>query len=196
MVDGGMAEYKSIIHQLSDSGLTLDMIASGLNIAPDSVRKLDGRFPKRMRYFPKRYQKKRADKDTTPKKRGKIDRDRFIKLWKNSVPYDVIAKNFGVTESWARSYKSIKCKGITREIQCRCGRVFTSDSYLRGLCDSCQYESQIDFWKHNHWVGKLELGTKLLEERRRAEMEAETRKYIKREKIRMGKEEESEWWEE
>ena len=124
--------------------------------------------------------------------KSKIDRDKFIKLWKNSVPYEIIARHFGVTVASLRDYKSRNCRGITRNVVCpRCGSSFVTKIYNKTFCNSCLFESKVNFFNRKCWMKKLEEGTRVIEERRDAgllyEEELDIEKYRKIE-------ERPDWW--
>jgi len=184
----GTSDYKSIIQQLVDDGLTYNMVASALNISPNTVRRVDGRYPFKQikKYTPKHKLLKKFER------KSKIDRDKFIKLWQNGATYESIARVFGVTESTARKYKYKNCKGILRSVMCQnCGIVFKTDKYARAFCDACLVDSNMAFFRHKSWKKKLEEGTILLEKRRKAEALKKSRKELKKHK-KIG--ERPDWW--
>lgn len=184
-----LSEYKSMINCMIDEGLTYKMVASALNLSPDTVRRIDGRYPlKKLKSYKARILEKH-------KRVSNIDHDKFVKLWCNGATYESLSNLFGITVRGAMNYKYRNCKGIKRQVICRCcGKGFETKHYSRTVCTGCSFESTVNYFNHKRWIERINEGTRILREKMLRCEEIETLRKIKEEKKELEDTSKKPWW--
>lgn len=183
-----LTEFKEIIHILLDDGLSYKQVASAFNLSPGIIRKIDGRYHfKGLKKYGYRLQKVKAKKTSLDSKdsvssKYKIDKNKFIKMWKKGIPYEVMANYFKVSIQYLYYFKSKFCRDIVRSQQCICGIVFSTKIFNKRVCDSCHVEKVLDYFEQRQLLYQMHRGTELIEKRRIKQEEREA--YLDRKKQR------------
>jgi DNA-directed RNA polymerase subunit RPC12/RpoP len=169
----GYEHLSFVINQLVDKGLEDKEIATVFNIYPYLIKKL------------------------RKSKRVTIDKERFIRMWKNNVPYEVIAKVLNIKFSTVCTFKSRYCRGVIRMQICSdCGTAFETTRTNREVCESCKFEHRVMYFNKKAWIEKVHKGTILLEERREKGLEDEELELLRKLRRKDRQESQKEWWEE
>lgn len=172
-----LRELIQLVKQLKDDGMDEWEIASAFNISPETVCRLQLTKVKKISMH------------------DKIDKKQFIKMWKNGVPYEVIAKKFDVSYDAITQFKSKECRDIVRNAICySCGTGFETTDTRAGLCESCKFEHHISWFNRLNWKKKLEEGTMMIEEKKKKHLEEEERELLRKLRKKEKKEEEKPWW--
>lgn len=169
----GYGEFRYIINQLVDTGLEDIEIASIFNLPTYKIKK---------------FRKNKKD--------SKIDGNKFIDMWKENIPIDIIAKRFGVSTGALYRFKRKHYPDTTRiQICTDCGTGFETQLSNRELCTNCGFEHRICYFNHLRWKKKLDAGSLKIQETRDKYLKEEEMELIQKLQDKNKINETHEWWE-